>query len=123
MNEHREHVLAGIGHSLLVFESIKQNRKHLVSMARHLEQMKAGEEARIIAKASAKAMRAVADALKTAEEANDYTCKCFGEIVKCDLSERNERQAPAAGACEGDNAAPDSGRTTPATTCAPTPNR
>lgn len=38
------------------------------------------------------------------------------------LSGCNERPAPAAGACEGANAAPDSGRATPAMTCTPTSN-
>ena len=37
------------------------------------------------------------------------------------LSGRNERPAPAAGGTEGDSAAPNAGRTTPAMTCAPTP--
>ena len=124
MSDIREHVMAGICHSLIVLESIRQNRKHLCLMARHLEKMRSDNaDARVIALAAAKGMRAIADSLEVGEEANSDVCKCFGSIVKQPLSERSERSAPSAGASEGDNAAPESGCTTPATTCVPIQTR
>ena len=82
--DYREHVLAAMMHGLIVSECLENNRKHLKAVAKNLERMKTeNSEARVVAIAAAKLMRAVADALATGEEANNDVLKCLGLIVKC----------------------------------------
>jgi ribosomal protein L17 len=122
-NTHREHVMAGIMHGLIVLESVQNTRKHLRKIARTLERYQTTNiEARLIARKAAEGMRKMAEALGVAEEANGDVFKCFGAIVECDLSGRNERKGERTGASEGEHASPDSGPPTPAMTSAPTSN-
>lgn len=121
MNHHAEHVMGGMGHALIVSDSLEQNRRQLRRCARTLERFTTcSAETRLIVRKCAELMRTVEQSLKVAEEANGDVCKCLGAIVESDLSERNERKGEPHGASEGENASPNSVRATPATTSAPT---